>query len=76
MLIIIPNKLLLVCVSGGELWQGDGDVVVILQLDGLHGVKRHVGEDHKILAHAIDAVHCVSDERNGKRTKTIRTGAA
>ena len=42
----------------GELGQSHGDVVVILQLEGLHAVKRHVSQHNQVLAHSVDAIHC------------------
>ena len=50
----------------GELWQSYGDVVVILQLDGLYAVKCHIGEHHQILTHTIHAIHCVRRRRNNR----------
>lgn len=41
--------------SGGR---SHRDVIVILEIDGLHCVEGNVGEDHQVLTEPIPAVHC------------------
>ena len=59
----------------GELGQGHGDVVVVLQVDGLHAVKRHISQHHQVLTHSVDAIHCSAcvnkwtNERTNERMK-------
>ena len=53
------------CVFQSKLGQSYSDVEVVLQFNGLYAMKRHICEHHKILAHAIDAIHCVmTNKRN------------
>lgn len=61
--------------------RGHRDVIVILEVNGLHRVEGHIGQDHQVLTQSIPAVHCKARRgqgpvkeinREGEDTKTQR----